>query len=127
LAPMERRKTEAGAAVTAYRRRTRRGCGRDVEVASFYSRAMRGGNVSLRKEGEREVTAQCGGRASVLTRRRGAAAKGGHVKGTRAAFVRTCICSYVLDKGASSCPRGATRGASAPWLHGYTRVVGSAT
>ncbi len=42
----------------------------------FYSRALRGGNAGLRKEGEREVTARRSGRAGVLARRRGAAAKG---------------------------------------------------
>jgi hypothetical protein len=42
--------------VTDYQRRTRRWCGRDAEVASFYSRALHGGDVGLRKEAEREVT-----------------------------------------------------------------------
>jgi hypothetical protein len=71
----------------AYQRRTRRGCGRDAEVASFYSRALRGGNAGLCKEGEREVMAQHGGRAMGVHARRGG--KRGRVKGTRAAFVRT--------------------------------------
>jgi hypothetical protein len=35
-------------------------------VASFYSRALRGGNAGLRKEGEREVMARRGGRATVV-------------------------------------------------------------
>jgi hypothetical protein len=65
LAPTERRKTEAGAAAMAYRRWTRRRRRRDAEVASFYSRALHGGNAGLRKEGEREVTARRGGRAGV--------------------------------------------------------------
>jgi hypothetical protein len=39
-----------------------RGCGRDVEVASFYSRVLRKSNAGLRKEGEREVMARRGGR-----------------------------------------------------------------
>jgi hypothetical protein len=30
----------------------------------FYSRALRGGNTGLRKEGERVVMSQCGGRAT---------------------------------------------------------------
>jgi hypothetical protein len=64
LTPTKRWKTEAGAAAMAYRRRTRRGCGRDAEVASFYSCALRGGNAGLRKEGEREVTARHGDRAT---------------------------------------------------------------
>jgi hypothetical protein len=34
----------------------------------FYSHALRGGNAGLCKEGEREVTAWCGGRASVRSR-----------------------------------------------------------
>jgi hypothetical protein len=38
------------------RRRTRRGCGRDAEVASFYSRVLCRSNVGLHKDGEREVT-----------------------------------------------------------------------
>jgi hypothetical protein len=63
LAPMELQKIEAGVATMAYRRQTRRGCRRDAEVASFYSCALRGGNAGLRREGEREVMAQCGGRA----------------------------------------------------------------
>jgi hypothetical protein len=83
LDPTERRKTEAGAAATAYRRWTRRRRRRDAEVASFYSRALHGGNAGLRK-GEQEVTARRGGRAGV--RSRGAesneAAKG-IVKGTQ--------------------------------------------
>jgi hypothetical protein len=64
LAPTERWKIEAGAVVTDYQRRTRRWCGRDAEVASFYSRALHGGDVGLRKEAEREVTARRGGRAT---------------------------------------------------------------
>jgi hypothetical protein len=55
----------------------------------FYSRALRGGNTGLHKEGERKVMARRGGRASMLAWRRGTAAKGDSVKGTRAAFVRT--------------------------------------
>jgi hypothetical protein len=27
-----------------------------------------------------------------------------------------------LDRGASRCPHGATRGTNAPWLRGYTRA-----
>jgi hypothetical protein len=37
-------------------------------VASFYSHILRRSNAGLRKEGEREVTAQRGGRASVSSR-----------------------------------------------------------
>jgi hypothetical protein len=48
------------------RRRTRRGCGRDAEVASFYSRVLCRSNVGLHKDGEREVTTQRSSRAGVL-------------------------------------------------------------
>jgi hypothetical protein len=58
LAPTEWRNAEVGEMVLAYRNRTRCGCGRDAEVASFYSRVLRRSNVGLRKEGEREVTAR---------------------------------------------------------------------
>jgi hypothetical protein len=91
LALMERRKTEAGAVVMAYQRQTWRGGGRDAEVASFYSHALRGGNVGLCKEGEREVMVRRGCRACVLAQRRGAAVKGGRVKCMRAAFVCTSV------------------------------------
>jgi hypothetical protein len=66
-------------------------------------------------------------RASVLTRRRGAMTK----RGRRDGHV-SCVCPYVSDVvvswtggGASRYPRGATRGASAPWLCGYACAVGS--
>jgi hypothetical protein len=55
-----------GAAAMAYQRRTRRGCGRDAEVASFYSRVLCRSNVGLHKDGEREVTTQRSSRAGVL-------------------------------------------------------------
>jgi hypothetical protein len=64
LALTERRKTEAGAVATAYWRWTRCGCGRDAEVAYFYSRVLHGSNAGLCKEGEREVTTRRGGRAT---------------------------------------------------------------
>jgi hypothetical protein len=65
----------------------------------FYSRALRGGNAGLRKEGEREVTAHRGGRAGVLTHaaRRSsdvtvaAALRGGYVEG---------VCLYAIGSGA---------------------------
>jgi hypothetical protein len=84
LASTERWKIEVGATVTAYRRWTRRGCGRDAEVTSFYSRALHGGNMDLRKEGEWEVMTRRGSRAGV--RSRGvecSEAATGVVKGTR--------------------------------------------
>jgi hypothetical protein len=56
-----------GVTATAYRRWTRRGCGRDAEVAAFYSRALCRSNAGLCKERGREVMAQCGSRAGVLT------------------------------------------------------------
>jgi hypothetical protein len=62
LAPMERWKTEAGAVAMEYQRWTRHGCKRDVEVASFYSHVLCRRNAGLLMEGEREVTAQRGGR-----------------------------------------------------------------
>jgi hypothetical protein len=40
------RKTEAGAAATAYQRQTLCGCVRDAEVASFYSRVSRRNNAA---------------------------------------------------------------------------------
>jgi hypothetical protein len=55
---MEQRKNRGDAAVKAYWRRTRRGCGRDAEVASFYIRVLCRSNTGLREEGEREVMAQ---------------------------------------------------------------------
>jgi hypothetical protein len=61
LAPTERRKNRGDAAAMAYWRRTRHGCVRDAEVASFYSRALRRSNAGLHKEGEREVTARRSG------------------------------------------------------------------
>jgi hypothetical protein len=56
----------------------------------------------------------------MLARRRGAAAKRGPREGHA-----SCVCPYVGIEvvswtwGASKCPHGAMRGASAPWLHGY--------
>jgi hypothetical protein len=70
------------------------------EGGPFYSRALRGGNTGLCKEREREVMAQRGGRASVLTRaaRRSsditvaAALRGGDVEG---------VCPYAVGEEVS--------------------------
>jgi hypothetical protein len=99
LPPTKRRKTEVSAAVTAYRRRTRRGCGRDAEVASFYSHALRRDNTGLRKEGEREVMARRGDRATGVHTRAtrhssdvvvAAALRGGDAEG---------VCPYAVSTG----------------------------
>jgi hypothetical protein len=54
-------KNRGDAAAMAYRRWTRRGCGRDAKLASFYSRALRRSNTGLHEEGEREVIVRRGG------------------------------------------------------------------
>jgi hypothetical protein len=66
----------------------------------FYNCALRGGNAGLCKEREREVTAQRGGRASMLTRaaKRSsdiavvAALRGGDVEG---------VCPYAIGEEVS--------------------------
>jgi hypothetical protein len=66
----------------------------------FYSRALRGGNVSLCKEREREIMAWRGGRASVLMRAArhssdiavAAALRGGDAEG---------VCLYAIGKEVS--------------------------
>jgi hypothetical protein len=87
-------------AVMAYRRWTRRWCGRDVVVASFYICVSHRSNACLRTEGEREVTARRGGRATgvhACAARRSndiaveAALRGGDAEG---------VCPYAVGSGA---------------------------
>jgi hypothetical protein len=84
-----------GEVVLAYRRRTRRECGRDAEVAYFYSRVSRRSNAGLLKEGEREVTAQRGDKATVcsrsIERSKGSNGKGWHAGDAKGIFVRTSV------------------------------------
>jgi hypothetical protein len=73
--------------VTAYGRQTRRGCGRDAKVASFYSRVSCRSNASMFRDGEREVMAQRGGRVMGVV----VALSGGDAVG---------ICPYAIGSGA---------------------------
>jgi hypothetical protein len=113
---------EASATVMAYRRRTWRWCGRDIEGGLLYSHALQGGNTGLRKEGEREVTARCGGRATgvhVHAARCSSdvavavALRGGDAEG---------VCSYAIGSGELARgwrwtgPRGKRACASTPCL-----------
>jgi hypothetical protein len=90
----------------------------------FYSRALRGGNVGMRKEGEIHPTARCGGRAIGLHARAArcssdvavaAALHGGHMEG---------VCPYAVGEEVSWTgggwwwPRGAHGHASAWCLCG---------
>jgi hypothetical protein len=79
-------------------------------------------------EGEREVMARCGGRASVLAR---VARRSGDV--TVAAALRggdtEIVCPYAVGEevsctgGESMQPRGTHGRASAPWLGSYARAL----
>jgi hypothetical protein len=86
--------------VTAYRRRTRRGCERDAEVASFYSRALHGGNAGLHNEGDREVTAHRGGRATGVHARRARRSSDVAVAATMRGGDAEGICLYAIGSGA---------------------------
>jgi hypothetical protein len=77
--------------VTAYGRQTRRGCGRDAKVASFYSRVSCRSNASMFRDGEREVMAQRGGSVMGVV----AALSGGDTEG----ICPCAIGSGALDRG----------------------------
>jgi hypothetical protein len=133
LAPTKQRKTEAGATVMAYQRRTQRGCGRDAEVASFYSLALRGGNAGLRKEGEREATARRSDRAMGVHARAARRISNVAVAATLRGGDTEGICPYVVGSGALdrgwrwNWPRGTHGRASARCLgtrrEGYAPVL----
>jgi hypothetical protein len=104
LAPTERRKTEAGAAVTAYQREAAVGAWTNKWGVFFYSCALHGGNAGLRKEGEREVTARRGGRATGVHTRVARRSSDVAVVADLRGGDTDCVCPYAV--GTSELARG---------------------